>query len=265
MNRTEQGPAIAERLIDLYGEHPDEVGQGDFVNSLGNIAAAYMPDIQFSISGSDNLPVGEHVAEPDRANTKWFLEALGKDPEAYGTVLHAQEAYTAVALDYVINDVDDGNMALRVENVSQAGGEVAGILSEARATAVFDSAIAEDEEFNNNLETGSKWAQRIVGAGIGLFSENVPVAGTIAGWAAEDLIAEMEEGLQQDRSGEAARDAHEVHTQGEVRAEDAADAAATAAASKNGNLGQQTIIDIGEAARRGARTGHGDGVRFSSE
>jgi hypothetical protein len=256
---------IAEQVIDFYGNNPDKMENGDLGTSLANIAADYMPDIQYGLSGYDGeLPLPENIAQPERTNIEWFLQALGKHPETYGTVIGAQEEYTAVALDYVINDVGgtDDEIVDAVQNASEAGGQVAGILNEGRATAVFDEQIASDEEFNGRLDTGTQWAQRIAGVGTDLMAEKLPVAGTITGWAAEDLITEVSEELRRDQSDEAAKDANDIYSAGEVRVEDTAEAAARMAAESNGNLDEQTIDRIASAVRREARTGHDSGVEF---
>ncbi|MGP3968131.1 hypothetical protein [Streptomyces sp. 6N223] len=262
-----QNADIAARVIDFYGDNPDKMENGELGTSLANIAADYMPDIQYGLSGfGAELPLPENIAQPQRSNIEWFVQALGQDPEAYGTVIRAQEEYTAVALDYVINDVGgtDDEIVDAVENASEAGGQVAGILNQGRAEAVFDERIASDEEFNGHLDTGTQWAQRIAGVGTELMAEKLPVAGTITGWAAEDLINEVSEELRRDNSSEAAKDANDVYSAGEVRVEDTAEAAARMAAESNGNLDEQAIERIASAVRREARTGHNDGVEFRS-
>jgi hypothetical protein len=263
---TDRNAAIGERVINFYGDNPDKMESGELIGSLANIAADYMSDIQYSLTQYEEaLPLQENIAQPDRGNVQWLLEGLGKDPEAYGTVIMAQEQYTAMAVDYVINDVggsEDGIVA-NVEDASEAGGQVAGILNEGRGKAVFDEGLATEEEYNGAVDRGFQWAQRIADVGIGEL-EKFPVVGTITAWATEDLMTYLsEDGLRREASTDAASNANDVYTQGEVRVEDATQAAARAAAEANGDLDQETIDRIGDSARRWARTGHGNGVEFS--
>ncbi|RKN40106.1 DUF6571 family protein [Streptomyces hoynatensis] len=261
-SRTVREAALAERIVDYYGSNPEAIGHGDLTNSLARISAGYMADIERSFLDSAVLVSPEQPASFDYGKSAVLLSVMGRDPEAYGTLLQAQESYTALAVDNVINahDYDTAETLEAVQQVSQGGGMVSGILSEARAYAVFDQSAAQDAEFNQRVQTGASWAETLLGYGVDRTVGNVPVAGTIGNWAVSGLVNAMGENLMHDNSAEAAAMSDEIYARSMDRAQEVA-AAATRAAVASGATDVDADVLAGAAAS-GAAEGHDQRARL---
>ncbi|MDT0486197.1 DUF6571 family protein [Streptomyces doebereineriae] len=184
-------------------------------DSLGNIGADYMGDIQRSISGQTGLPVQGTSADLDPEVTKEFLYQVSQDPDAYAALTGSQQAYTSAVIDAEIKGPDDSDVSLtqRVSSAAHPGAEVAGIMSAARAHAVHDTHAHGDAEYNEGVDTANKWVGR--GLGLATGAIKVPVVGDVAGWAIEDIQENVANRLYQDTTGEAQSEAGRSYTSGE--------------------------------------------------
>ncbi|WP_405470515.1 hypothetical protein [Streptomyces canus] len=216
--------ALASQVINKFSG-PDA---GDLLNSddgtapyaaatdsLGNIGADYMGDIQRSISGQTGLPVQGTSADLDPEVTKEFLYQVSQDPDAYAALTGSQQAYTSAVIDAEIKGPDDSDVSLtqRVSSAAHPGAEVAGIMSAARAHAVHDTHAHGDAEYNEGVDTANKWVGR--GLGLATGAIKVPVVGDVAGWAIEDIQENVANRLYQDTTGEAQSEAGRSYTSGE--------------------------------------------------
>jgi hypothetical protein len=184
--------------------------------ALGQIAASYIPDIQLAITGKPIEPPPETAADFDNeGHTEMLLYELGKDPGTYRAVTAANEAFTYLTVDSAINgqyDSDEATRSERVEWASEASGTIAGLMADARSTAVYDQQIAEDEEFNASVEE----VQGLTDLGLSFLTGSIPnpVVSELAGWAAEDISASIfgtvqaDHGMQAEEQG--ARQRHEA-------------------------------------------------------
>ncbi|MFI6439007.1 hypothetical protein [Streptomyces sp. NPDC050759] len=184
-------------------------------DSLGNIGADYMGDIQRSVSGQTSLPVQGTSADLDPEVTKEFLYQVSQDPDAYAALTGSQQAYTSAVIDAEIKGPDDSDVSLtqRVSSAAHPGAEVAGIMSAARAHAVHDTHAHGDAEYNEGVDTANKWVGR--GLGLATGAIKVPVVGDVAGWAIEDIQENVANRLHQDTTGEAQSEAGRSYTSGE--------------------------------------------------
>ncbi|WP_020119634.1 DUF6571 family protein [Streptomyces canus] len=266
---TDDQATLTRQIVDKFGgeEGPELLNGKDGApfeaarDSLGNIAAEYMGDVQSAVSGHDDLPVAGTSADLQASTTEPFLAAVGQDPDAYAAITGAQQAYTSGIVDKVING-DSESTVDDTERVKQAvapGSIVAGIMSEARADAVFDTHRASDADFNESAETASKWVGR--GLGLATGAIKVPVVGDIAGWAVEDIQSSVMESIQRDTTTEARYEAGLEYTAGRESTQDAA-AAAVDRATANGRLNQDTIDDLRKAAVTQAGASHSEGSQW---
>lgn len=213
---SQEGAAIFHKLVERYGTTPEDLDESPLRDSLGNITADYMRDVQGAFTG-DGEAVGTHGASAHLGNfdvaknpeglspgvLKNFLGAVGKDPDAYGAIITSQESVTTDLVNDAFHNADKyKEMSPEIANRIAPGGEIAGIMAESRTQAVVDEKIADDAEFNEGVATADKWAGRIIGMGIG----KIPIGGEVAGWVVEDIQESVVENFTRDSSPEALKD-----------------------------------------------------------
>lgn len=267
----EHSQAQADLVHDIVEKFGGQ-GGGDLINgkdgaplepmrdSLGHIAATYMGDVQRGVSGDDNLPVHGASAHLDRAATQAFLAEVGQDPDAYQAITASQQAYTTGLVDRAVNGETDTRVPVsdRVASAVHPGATVAGIMSEARADAVWDTKRAEDEDFNKNSEDVGKWVGR--GAGLVTGAIKVPVVGDVAGWMIEDVQSSVLESIRRDSSTEAEHEAGRGYSDGQEQAvRSARDAVRQAGA--HGGYDADTVGDLQDTAGREAQQSHAAGAK----
>ncbi|MBA4864418.1 hypothetical protein H1V43_24300 [Streptomyces sp. PSKA54] len=229
-------------------------------DSLGHIAATYMGDIQRGVSGDDDLPVHGASANLGRATTQAFLAEVGQDPDAYQAITASQQAYTAGLVDQAVNGQSNSEVPVsdRVASAVHPGATVAGIMSEARADAVWDTKRADDEEFNSNAQDAGKWVGR--GAGLVTGAIRVPVVGDVAGWMVEDVTDSVLESIKQDSTPEAKDEAGRDYSNGQAEAVRSAREAARLGGERS-NYNEPTIRGLEDAAGREAQQSHSAGAK----
>ncbi|MDI3407365.1 DUF6571 family protein [Streptomyces cavernicola] len=259
---TETQAGLVKELVNkLGGPDGGELLEGEEAklrplnDSLGNITANYMGDFQRALTEQGALPTHGAAADLPRGNTAAFLSSVGQDPEAYKAITAAQQAYTSVAVDQAVNHSDGSSVPpnSRVENAVSPGSMLAGIMSEARAEAVYNSKTAEAEDFNSGTDTAKKW----VGRGLTMATESVQVP--VVSWVLEDVQTSVQETLKKDYTNEAHHEAREDFTDSQKRAENAAREAVDRA-TRGGDFTEQTIRDMKDSAAREARTAHSVGA-----
>ncbi|MFI7275486.1 hypothetical protein [Streptomyces sp. NPDC049879] len=241
--RSAERTELFERVVAYYGGEFDPNGttrvdhHAALTGSLAHIGAAYMPDLQHAVTGTDPPAELYLPGTPDPTEALAFLYSVGRDPDAYGDLVAAQEAYGAASVDLALASPADG-LEQRVTNAAESNGQIAGILAATRADAVHQAQIATDEEFNAALEERTQWADRLIGEATAM----IPYGGTVAGWAAEDLVAAYGEDARQDTSGTARYDAHDTKTEAWARAERASASTVRIAAGANGFTDQASFL-----------------------
>lgn len=277
---TPERAKLVRDIVDTFGKNPkllrrNENGDLDEESgplyamraSLGDIAAEYMGDFQRSFANSNShqlTPFGVS-AELVSPNAHRFLAEVGQDPDAYASITAAQQAYTTNVINDVINGNSDSSVstAERLRNVTRPGGIIAGIMSESRADAVLDYHSASDEEFNEAAADKQKWVDRILSMGTDAVEERVPIAGTILGWASEDIQDSVMESIKRDSSdqaeGHATRAYHNGRSALMASVRNSVDIAII-----NSDLSYDTINDLKDSAANGADDGHTAGAAMES-
>ncbi|MFJ8858283.1 DUF6571 family protein [Streptomyces sp. NPDC102451] len=199
---------LVNRIVSEYGENHDRLKGSPLSDSLGNVTAEYMRDVQdgfnskrdFSTHGSN-----ANLSYPDleKGRLKDFLAGVGTDPDAYGAIINAQQAVTTELINEGYHKkATYEDFSAELENRVSPGGQIAGIMAESRTQAVYDDKIAADAEFNESLATTDKWADRAIDMGLSRF----PVAGDAAGMIIGDIKEAVVDHYTRDSSDEAGQD-----------------------------------------------------------
>ncbi|MFJ5119656.1 hypothetical protein [Kitasatospora sp. NPDC088548] len=190
-------------LDDLKGEDAKFAPLRD---SLGHMTADYIGDTQRALSPhKDDLPVNGAPANLREAPVRGLLDALGRDPDAYGAVVNANQAYsTAVIRGHIDSgQTDFARLEADIDSTSRAGGVVSGILNEARINEVHSEHAASDKEYNEALEKNAGYAKTVFSSTIGAVTEKVPVAGEVANFLVEEITDSVVKANERDTTGEA--------------------------------------------------------------
>ncbi|GAU67493.1 putative hypothetical protein [Streptomyces sp. NBRC 110611] len=256
-------------VVEKFGNEPDllnkaERGRFACINdSLGNITAEYMLDVQRAMAGGDGnstyFPANGEDAKLSSGGLNngpltAFIGAVGKDPDAYGAIANAQQAATQEAIRNAIHSSDEAERATLVKDVVRPGVTIEGILTESRAVATYDEKIADDERYNKSLEEKSKWAGRIVDVSVGW----IPLGGDLAHMGVEEAQENVQKKYSRDSSVAAEQDAD---TYVESNRENVAQATRSAAltAAKQAGLSSEEAERLALAAYNEANDGYHEG------
>ncbi|MFD7408348.1 hypothetical protein ACFV7R_38140 [Streptomyces sp. NPDC059866] len=284
IRHTEARANLVRQIVDKFGEHPELIRRnenGDIDDatgplygmrgSLGDITAEYMGDFQRAMyeegSSSDMFPTFGTAANLDPGHVQQFLGEVGQDPDAYAAITSAQQAYTADVVHRVINadGVSGASLDGRVRDAVAPGAAMAGIMSDSRADAIYKYHTAMDTEFNESAAEKQKWVDRILGMGVDTVGQRVPIAGTVIGWASEDIQESIMTSIQQDTTTEAEAEAGSEYSSGRSQAIRSAEDAVSRALVNNQEIDWKTADDLKRAARTAAGISHSDGAQWNSE
>ncbi|WP_328944541.1 hypothetical protein OG259_26610 [Streptomyces sp. NBC_00250] len=260
---------VLERVVAKIGENPELVVEkpGDdpaplreLSGHFGRMAAEYMPDFQASAeNGADMIKPFGAAAELDKSQMARFLGAVGQDPSAYGAITSAQQAYTtALVHDVLTHRAEHSELDAAIGNAVHPGGEIAGIMSEARAQAVHENQLHEDEEFNKAAAEEAKWVNRVISAAGAKYLEMLPLAGDVVGWIQEDVTESVLETGKQDKADESRRESSDGYADAEKAAKASA-SAAVAAAARDTDLTATDIKDLQGVASTKTAAAHSIG------
>lgn len=263
VEHTVERSKFTEYLVSHFGENPDLIRHNEngeakdlksgplhvLRDSLGNITAEYMGDFQRSMYGddpSDHFPInGVPTVFEDSSHVMRFLGEVGQDPDAYATITSAQQAYTTLMVDRVVNEETQSTVSLeqRISNAVAPGAVIAGIMSEARADAVHDYNTAAAKDFNEAAAEKGKWATRTVELGTSFIPQRVPVVGEVVNWLAEDIANSVVKSAEKDVTdfkGDGSRD----YSQARDATVEASKEAIRRACSMNPEINLQTMEDL---------------------
>ena len=273
---TEDQAKLMHRVVEKFGNDPGNEliaikGDGksgplaSMNDSLGNMTAEYMRDFQKGMGASriETNGADAGLADLNDGDITRFLGTVGKDPDAYGAIINAQQATTTdlmngVADKYVDGDKkqDFGDVRKDVETYTKPGGTIAGILSEARAEATYNEKTAGDKDFNDGLKDGTKWADR----GFGIISKPLEATGVGAplAWVVEDIKESVTEKYTHDAGPEAEKTADDYL---DAQRQESALAARQAAelGAKEAGLSPEEIKKFGDDAENAANAGYDEG------
>ncbi|MCX5082028.1 hypothetical protein [Streptomyces sp. NBC_00401] len=204
---SEDRASLVNKIVGEFGKNSDRLDDSPLSDSFGHISAEYMRDIQDGVNGNSDIKTFGANAELAQYHESGalanFLGGVGKDPEAYGSILNAQQAVSTEMINEAYHDKDKyDDFRGEVANRVAPGSEIAGIMAEARAQSVYDDRIAKDEEFNKSLTTTDKWAGRAIDMGLSRF----PVAGELVSPVIEDIREAVVENYTRDSSDAAGQD-----------------------------------------------------------
>ncbi|MDL5204131.1 DUF6571 family protein [Streptomyces sp. ALI-76-A] len=222
---------LFESLVSSISEDTTRLTDNTFMSdSIGQIAAEYLPDIDRAASDVDphpdnndedaresweriqNLyPVAESSAEMNHRDVSRFLFAVGQNPEGYSAVEVGQKKYMCYLMEYHLNpDLPEGcrphhDLELTIRNIARHSGEVSGTLAMGRNEAVAGPSDLKDKEYDHAVSQLKNVISGTVGTGVGVGTSFVasPVVGAGVGGAAGTATSVVLEELFKDAEGSA--------------------------------------------------------------
>ncbi|MFJ6379993.1 hypothetical protein ACIQI7_08315 [Kitasatospora sp. NPDC092039] len=229
--------------------------------SLGHMTAEYIGDVQNSLSATHALPVNGSPAVLSQSSVSGLLDALGRDPDSYGAVVNANQAYTTALIrghmDSGQNDF--ARLNVDIDNVAHAGGIVSGFLNEARVDEVHYQHAKSDQEFNEALEKNVGYAKDAFNSIIGTVTEKVPVGGEIAGQIVDSIAESVIEANKQDTTAAGNQTARDNNADGRNQAVGGVKQAITDAGGTSG-MSRADIQRLAESAGISVTNGYTTGV-----
>ncbi|MER7827753.1 hypothetical protein ABTX85_34935 [Streptomyces sp. NPDC096097] len=269
---TKEMASVMERVVEKIGDKPELVDAdpkdpdgplNGLSGHFGQMAAEYMPDIQAAAENNSGLIKANGVmAEFDKSEMAGFLGAVAQDPDAYGAITNSQRAFTTTLINDVIahrGEYDDLDAA--IHGAVHPGGQIAGILSEARVEGVYAENGHKQEEYVKGVEDNAKWINRAISAAGGKYLEMVPLAGDVVEWLQEDITESVVEGAKKDIV-EKTGDSDQAAASAYVDAEQAAGASAAASvrkAAEGSGMSERTIGALAGVAATETTNGYGAG------
>ncbi|GAA2401860.1 PPE domain-containing protein [Streptomyces glaucosporus] len=287
IKHTTERVKLTKKLVSHFGEHPElirrnENGEAEDLktgplhalrDSLGNITAEYMADFQRTLyrgePSSDLFPAtGVPAIFGATGLVKQFLAEVGQDPDAYGAITNAQQAYTSVMVDNVINGKSESTVPTseRVRTAVAPGAMIAGIMSAARADATIDYHAASVKDYNEAAADNAKWAGRTVELATSFIPPRIPAASEAINWLAEDITEGVVKNAEKDVTTEVEKDGKAIRDYSNSRDAtiDAAAEAVKRAVLGRSDINDETIQDLQESARTQAGNSHGEGSQWYS-
>jgi hypothetical protein len=228
--------SVMETIVEKIGTNPELImakgeGGGDddekpkpvpgrlglLAPQFGSMAAEYMPDLQATAENAAGQikPFGD-PAEFEKHLMTRFLGVVGQDPDAYGAITHAQQAYTtALVGDAFSHPERHADMGEAIRNAVHPGGEIAGMMAEARAHAIVDLELHKNEEYNKGVEENAKWTNRIIDLVGAKYLEMLPVGGDAVTWIQEDVTEAVVEKAKNEDLDEVALESGKGYTEAE--------------------------------------------------
>ncbi|GGZ39354.1 DUF6571 family protein [Streptomyces poonensis] len=257
--------ALMHQVVEKIGDNPGLISEKDngpltaMSDSLGNMTAEYMYDVQKALAGdSVHVPtngVDAGLRQLNYGSLSAFLGAVGKDPDAYGAISNAQQAVTTELIRGTLSDQSSGDArTTAAQSMVAPGALISGIMEESRSQAVYDEGVAKDEEFNKSLATGDKWIGRIIETG----TSRIPIAGDAVGWVVEDIRGATVEHFTRDTKDEkSAEEARNLEEQRETGAQ--AVKSATLTAARDASLTPDETSRLADATYNQANISYSDG------
>ncbi|MFE4638391.1 hypothetical protein ACFRJ1_34160 [Streptomyces sp. NPDC056773] len=263
---------VMERVVAKISDDPDLVvkaGSGadaplaGLAGTFGQMAAEYIPDLQASAeNGGGQIKVVGTMAEFNKSDTARFLGAVGQDPEAYGAITNANQAFTGVLVnDLIVHRGENGLVDSAIGNAVHPGGEITGMLTEARAQNMHSEAAHKAEEYVQGVEDNAKWINRGITAAGAKYIELVPLAGDLVEWVQEDVTEHFVDKAKEEAekiTGDTEKDVSRMYADAQTRASEAAKSAVINAAAGTG-MSQADINVLAGAASRETTNGHSAG------
>ncbi|WP_371652976.1 MULTISPECIES: hypothetical protein [unclassified Streptomyces] len=190
LRRDETSVGIMTDVVSKYGEDTKLLKhQEALADSLGNMAAGYVDDINWALESNESQSVFAPHREPDahaqfdQLPARKFLSALGQHPDAYAAVSTAERLYTTSVLEAQVGvdgKIDHGAARAAVGT----GAEVQGMLDQSRADQVEAEGNKKYEEYEKAHAKRSAWVEfgttSAIAAGVAFLPASAAAAGAAA-------------------------------------------------------------------------------------
>ncbi|MFJ4189027.1 hypothetical protein [Kitasatospora sp. NPDC089509] len=182
-------PEMAKLMHDVVdrfgsGEGPKLLRKGadfaDLAPSLGHLTAAYMGDVHVALNPEDGaLTTYGAPAKLNQGNAEKLLGALGRNPDAFGAIAQAQQAYTTARIQDVMlhRDAYGPEFDLAVTNAAHSGGEVAGYLTAGRTAGLVDEMKGQAKAYNDSIGQNAMWGKALWAVTGGRVAGDLPGVG----------------------------------------------------------------------------------------
>lgn len=263
---------VMERVVAKISDNPELVAKrssdeatplGGLSGSFGRMAAEYMPDLQATaVNSTQEIKTFGERADFKKSDMARFLGAVAQDPEAYGVITTAQQTHTtALVSDVIAHRADHSELDTAIANAVNPGGQIAGMLSEARAQGTYGAAAHANEEYVKGVEDSAKWVNRGISMAGGKYLELVPLAGDVVEWLQEDITEAVVDSAKEDvaeKTGKTEKGVMANYADAEAAASKAA-VAAVANAARGSDMTATDIDDLKLGASRETGTAHSTG------
>ncbi|MDN5384793.1 hypothetical protein QEP66_22415 [Streptomyces sp. LB8] len=199
--RTAATAGVMEQVAYLFGnkDAPKLLhDQPELADSLGKMGAAYIDDINYSLSG-----IGDHARDADNFPARYygranfdnqgainFLSVLGQNEISHGIVTAGQHLYTLSLLDS--NPPTNQENYERGKDALFMEAEARGILDHSRVRQAESDFKEDSEEANKSLSRSAEWGKYAAGAAIGTGIAFLPLPGAqYAGVAIAPIAADL--------------------------------------------------------------------------
>lgn len=142
--------------------------------SFGDMAAAYMPEINRSIAGQGAEPIFWSDSQAprglDKLDVTRFLYETARDPMGRAAIIVGESVYTASSLEAHIArpELFDGKTEDAVRALSVNAGIIEGIVGHSVADAKIAGDLDAEKEANTALKTKGDIVKSILSAGVGV-------------------------------------------------------------------------------------------------
>ncbi|MCX4742666.1 DUF6571 family protein [Streptomyces antibioticus] len=263
---------LAQRLVESISEKPSRLtGHSYMSDSMGQIAAEYMPDIHRGLHAgttgeSELFPIAGSAAALSERDTTRFLYTLGRNPESYTAVNLGQTSYTTQLMQHHFQHPglyapdpafgQEESLKQGIGDIARTAGQIEGMIGAGRAYESELEGGAKDADYNATIESVGTWGGTAVGIGVGMATTPLTgpggvVIGGLAGTAADEIIGAVTEGSLKDSSDDVVyRNGEEIEgTRSSTYA--AVEAAAQKAGRNSGRSHPLIEASVGSSAESG--------------
>jgi hypothetical protein len=184
--------------------------------SLGNMAASYMPEISRAFAGPNAAAFITNSESPDGLKTvdvTRFLSEVSLDPAGRAGIIVGESVYTSGLLDAHLSDPSlfDGSRDQVLENIGRNAGIIEGIVGHSVADESVQAAIDGEEDYNAALEKKGDFVKTWIATGLGygsvsLFPGSHAAAGAAVGGFAGGVVGLAVDRFLEDQELKGAQD-----------------------------------------------------------
>ncbi|MFD9422797.1 MULTISPECIES: hypothetical protein [unclassified Streptomyces] len=277
---------VMRQVMEKYGSDAGLLKQQEsMADSLGNMGAGYIDDINWSLDKNNPDSVFAPTKNPEghldfsdlagqdggRDAARGFLSALGQHPDAYATVSKAEQIYTTSVLEAQYQDGNIKEGAAR--STVHVGAEVQGMLDQSRADQVEATNLKTHEDYEKAVAKRAGWVEFGAGAAVaagvaflpvtaavGTAAVLIPLATDTASGAAEQLIGQVVGDISDNSVDKNKEKVEELTREEKTKVYSAGESMAEAPMEKFMALHHIDInSDLGQDLKEAMRIGYGTG------